>query len=89
MELAARPRLTRGEAAESIPSRGRPQPAGENESRLPRDCAGKESLDFCWPASNSYSSSGSAKAITASPSTGLLPGSPPKPYTTYSFPLTT
>jgi len=30
---------------------------------------------------------GSAKAITASPSAKLLPGSPPKPYTTYSTPF--
>jgi hypothetical protein len=72
--------------------RGRPQPVHKNE---PRPTPGLRSvicyltlaLDFDLSAAAAVAE-GSAKAITASPSSKLWPGSPPKPYATYSTPLT-
>lgn len=69
-------------------------PAGleghSRQTRLRLPCTPPGLVSFVRSAAlNQSSPFGSAKAMITSPSTRLLPGSPPKAYTTYSFPLTT
>jgi hypothetical protein len=69
-------------------------PAGleghSRQTRLRLPCTPPGLVSFVRSAAPNQSSPlGSAKAMITSPSTRLLPGSPPKAYTTYSFPSTT
>jgi hypothetical protein len=74
----ARPVTECGSAILFAAFRGGPQPVHKNEPRPTPGLSPPGYLAFALAAA-AVRADGSAKAITASPSAKLLPGSPPKP----------